>query len=257
MTDRPDRTRSSRTVLVLVGAALILLGVIAIAGLLSGSVREQSTAQFQEVTVLELDLDSAAVTVRADGESVVVRKDVTSGWFGGSSSEEQNGSTLRVVKRCPPVLGFGCGGTYVITVPAGVEVRGGTSNGAITLDGIEAAVDVATSNGAIEMSGLSGEVSVRTSNGRIQGGSLSSPSLRASTSNGRINLELSATPTTLEARTSNGDIEIVLADDAPAVALSTTTSNGRTDTQIRTDPNADASMTITTSNGDITVRYPS
>jgi hypothetical protein len=218
MTDRPDRTRSSRTVLVLVGAALILLGVIAIAGLLSGSVREQSTAQFQEVTVLELDLDSAAVTVRADGESVVVRKDVTSGWFGGSSSEEQNGSTLRVVKRCPPVLGFGCGGTYVITVPAGVEVRGGTSNGAITLDGIEAAVDVATSNGAIEMSGLSGEVSVRTS---------------------------------------NGDIEIVLADDAPAVARSTTTSNGRTDTQIRTDPNADASMTITTSNGDITVRYPS
>lgn len=253
-TDRREPSRS-RAGFVVVGAVLVLVGLVALTGVLSG--RDQSTGSFEGVTTLDLDLRSASVVIRAgDGDEVVVEKDVTTGVFGGSSAEEQAGSTLRLTQRCPVVLGFRCRGTYTLTVPADVEVRGSTTNGAIRIQGLEGTVDVVTTNGAVHMEDLAGAVSVGTTNGRIEGDSLATPSLRASTSNGAVRLGFVTTPTRLEVRTSNGGVEVVLPEDAPVVAVSAQTSNGDTVADVRTDPSSDSRFDISTSNGDIVVRYP-
>jgi DUF4097 and DUF4098 domain-containing protein YvlB len=96
---------------------------------------------------------------------------------------------------------------------------------------------------------------VATSNGAIVGSNLGSETIEVRTSNGRIELDFAAVPELVRARTSNGAIEIVLPADTPPVALSTSTSNGSVDADIRTDPTANVIVDAETSNGDITVRY--
>ncbi len=86
----------------------------------------------------------------------------------------------------------------------GCHVRGSTSNGAIELEDV-GEVDVQTSNGRIELEDVTGSVVAETSNGRISGSDLSGDGVRATTSNGAIELEL-GTPQDVEASTSNGAI---------------------------------------------------
>ena len=45
--------------------------------------QEQSTTSFEGVSVLEFELDNAAITVSAAGDAVVVEKDVRTGLWGG------------------------------------------------------------------------------------------------------------------------------------------------------------------------------
>ncbi len=250
-----DRPTSSRATSLVIGAVLVLAGLIALTGVFGN--REQATLRFEGVSELDLDLRSAAVTIRAgDGDDIVVEKDVTTGFFGGSSNEEQNGSTLRLTKSCPAVFGFRCGGNYVITVPTEVEIRGNTTNGNIRLEAIQGPIDVTTTNGEVDLEEVKGSTTVETSNGRIRGTALGVPSLRLSTSNGTVFAEFAASPTTVEIRTSNGDVEVVVPNDTPPLAVSTDTSNGSMSIQVRTDPSAEASLPLSPPHGDTVVRYP-
>lgn len=216
---------------------------------------EESTSSFDGVAVLEFELDNASVTVTAGGDSVVVGKDIRTGWWGGSATEEQNGDVLRVRLDCPNLFGFGCGGSYEITVPGNVEVTGDTGNGAIALTALTADVDVRTSNGAIRLDDLEGAVIARTSNGGIDGSGLASPRVVVDTSNGPIVLSFEFSPDTVEARTSNGRVEIHLPEDSPAYAVDANTSNGTVESAIRTDPAASARIQVNTSNGDVVIGY--
>jgi hypothetical protein len=62
-------------------------------------------------------------------------------------------------------------------------------------------------------------------------------------------------PASLSARSSNGAIEVRLPPDSGPYAVETSTSNGTVSTDIRTDPAAPLSISLQTSNGDITVGY--
>lgn len=184
-----------------------------------------------------------------------MEKDIRTGWWGGSATEEQNGDVLRIRLDCPNLFGFGCGGSYEITVPESVEVRGDTGNGAIVLTALAADVDVRTSNGAIRLDDIEGVVTARTSNGTIEGSGLASPTVVADTSNGPIVLAFESAPDTVEARTSNGRVEIYLPEDSPAYAVDANTSNGTVESALRTDPAASARIQVNTSNGDVTIGY--
>ena len=185
----------------------------------------------------------------------MVDKDIRTGWWGGSATEEQNGDVLRIRLDCPSLFGFGCGGNYEIAVPDDVVVTGDTGNGAIALSALTSDVDVRTSNGAIRLDDLEGTVSARTSNGAIEGSGLASPRVVADTSNGPIVLGFESAPDSVEARTSNGRVEIYLPDDSPAYAVDANTSNGTVESALRTDPAASARIQVNTSNGDVVIGY--
>lgn len=255
MTPTEEGPARRNTTMIVVGAALIVIGILAVLTMVGSGVSEESTSSFGGVAVVDFDLDNASIDIRAGGDEVVVEKTVSTGLFGGSATEEQAGDTLQVVLDCQPFFGFGCKGSYVVTVPAATEIVGATANGSIELADLSGPVDVASSNGGIDLQGVSGEVVVRTSNGRIDGEDLQSSTLTARTSNGGISLSFEVAPESVEARTSNGPVEIQLPSDAPAYAVSASTSNGEVETGIRTDPVAGPTLDIDTSNGDIVLRY--
>jgi DUF4097 and DUF4098 domain-containing protein YvlB len=201
----------------------------------------------EDIRTIQLIDSSGSVTVRGDEDTSEVTVERTVSYRGERTVDETHevdGDTLEL-HGC----GRRCSVDYTIEVPAGVDVRGSTSNGAIELTGV-GEVDVLTSNGRIELEEVTGSVSAETSNGRIIGRDLSGGGVRVSTSNGAIELELGE-PQDVEARTSNGAIRLEVPHESYRV--STETSNGDTDLEVQNDADGRFSLDLRTSNGSITV----
>ena len=207
-------------------------------------VSDQTTIT-EDIATVQLVDPTGSVTVRGGATEVVVKR--TLSYRGELEVEETHrvdGDTLEL-RGC----GRRCVVDYTIEVPSGVDVRGSASNGAIELEDV-GEVDVQTSNGRIELEDVTGSVVAETSNGRISGSDLSGDGVRATSSNGAIELEL-GTPQDVEASTSNGAIRLTVPADSYRV--STETSNGRTDVGIPNDSDGRFSLDLRTSNGSITV----
>lgn len=243
----------SRPALIVVGLAMVALGVVAVLALLGGTTRQESTEEFEAVSRLEFDLENARIEIVA-GERVRVERSLSTGIFGGRTSNDLEGDVLRVVQSCPPFFSFGCGGSFVVTLPPDTAVEGETSNGAIRVAGLGGDVAVATSNGPVTLEGLGGRLDVETSNGPVTGIDLLSEFVEVGTSNGRIELVFGSAPSSVVANSSNGGIEVAVPADSPAYAVDASTSNGQTDIGIRTDPASPNSISLSTSNAGITVR---
>ena len=246
-----------RNTWIVVGVVVVAIGLGLLFSPLASFTRDSGTQTFSGVTAIEFDLENSPIELRAGGEEVVVDYSFSSGLFGSAEvSLDQSGETLRLEQGCPGFfIAWGCQASFEVTVPPGVEVFGSTSNGAVVIAGIEGPVDVTTSNGAISLEDVTSPVVARTSNGAISGEGLSSDEFDVATSNGRITLTFVTAPSSLTARSSNGAIDVLLPADAPPFAVETSTSNGRVSADIRTDPAAPASISLQTSNGDITVGY--
>lgn len=145
--------------------------------------------------------------------------------------------------------GRNCSVDYTVEVPAGVDVSGETSNGAITLSDV-GEVDVQTSNGRVDLADVAGTVSASSSNGRIVGRGLTGTGIDVDTSNGEIDLKV-ATPQDVSADTSNGSIRIAVPD--ASYRIDAHTSNGGTEIGVADDPAGEFELALGSSNGSVTV----
>jgi hypothetical protein len=246
-----------RNTWIVVGIGVIALGLAFLFSPLATFTRDSGTQSFSGVTLIEFDLENSPIVLQSGDDEVIVDYSYSSGLLGSANVVlDQSGETLRLEQGCPGFfIAWGCQASFEVVVPAGIEVSGATSNGSVALTGVEGLVDVTTSNGAISLENVTSSVIARTSNGSIIGEGLTSDEFDVATSNGRITLSFTATPSSLSARSSNGTIEVLLPADAPPLAVETSTSNGRVSADIRTDPGAPGSISLQTSNGDITVGY--
>lgn len=244
---------------IFLAVVLVVIGVVALVSVFAGSRSEQRSDSFVDVTTIEFDLDNADIRLVEGATEVVVDREVSTGWLSGEASVEQEGQLLRVAFDCPPfgfgLFGFGCSGDYELSVPPGTGVVGTTGNGALRIGALDGPLDLSTSNGGVKLERTSGPVTVRTSNGAITATGLASSVVDLATSNGAVDLAFDAAPRTLAVRTSNGRIAVRLPADAPAYAVDATTSNGSVRNEVRTDPDVDRSITLSTSNGDIELQY--
>ena len=96
------------------------------------------------------------------------------------------------------------------------------------MDGVDGTVTADTSNGRITIDSVTGDASAKTSNGSV---------------------EVSAVDGNVYGETSNGRITVI--GDGEPVALTIVTSNGDEIVQGPTDPDAERSVDIRSSNGDV------
>jgi hypothetical protein len=235
----------------------VLLMIVLAPRLLSSEIKHSGTNWGGGIGTIELDLSNGSVTIVgvANRTSVEISQAATTGLLSGSVEMRLRDGSLRIHQRCPTLLGFRCRADLDLQVPDGVFITGGTSNGAIRASHLSGDLDIRTSNGAISLEDMTGRLNGRTSNGAIFGENIGSPSVTFQTSNGSITMDFASPPAMVDLRTSNGAIRIDLPSDAPAFAVSTTTSNGRIDTSVRTDPASSNRIDARTSNGNITIRY--
>ncbi|MFD6090950.1 DUF4097 family beta strand repeat-containing protein [Oerskovia sp. NPDC060338] len=234
---------------------LATAGLVAVAALALGACgfgpRSSATDTYTEdagITAVRIDLEAGSVTLRGSDPATGLSIERTVDFVGEYPAHD----THRVEDGVLVLAGCGrhCSASYTVDLPAGLPVTGETSHGSIELDRT-GAVDVRTSNGSVTLAGIDAKVLARTSNGKIAGTGLGgTEGVDVETSNGSIELTLS-TPQDVRATTDNGAVRLTVPEGSYRV--SATTDLGGTDVSVPDDPDAEHHLVAESSNGRVTV----
>lgn len=241
------RSRQTR-VLAAVALAALTAGGLSACSALGRKTFEDDAKVSRKVTSIRLDSRDGGVKVdaSADISTISVHREVT--YHGdkpsGTSFSVENG--VLVLAGC----GKHCGVDYVVKVPAGLPVAGGTSNGSLALTDV-GAVDVHTTNGEIAVNSASGSVKLRTSNGDVDVKDVRGGDIDTRTSNGKVTI-LTAAPQNITARTTSSSLTVT----APPAKYRITANDSHGDKEVafKNDPSGKYHLDLSTSNGDLTVK---
>lgn len=232
--------------------AAVALAALTVGGLSACSALDQKTFEDdakvpQKITSIRLDSGNGGVKVDASADisttSVHRKVNYRGDKPSGTSFSIENG--VLTLSGC----GKNCGVDYVVKVPAGLPVTGGTSNGSLTLTDV-GTVDVHTSNGEIAVNSATGPVKLRTSNGDVNVKDAKGGDINTHTSNGEVTIR-TATPQNIRARTTSGSLTIT----APPAKyqISANDSHGDKKVAFKNDPSGKYRLDLSTTNGDLTV----
>jgi DUF4097 and DUF4098 domain-containing protein YvlB len=209
-------------------------------------------------TTVRIDANTTDVEIRSgDVSEVKITRHSKRNAFSSEPKERYENGTLELTERCG-VLAFGsCGTRYVVVVPReqnhGVRIE--TSSGDLRVIDVSGAVELKSSSGDLAASGIGGQLTLDTSSGDIETEAITSPSVKAHSSSGDIELRFIAVPASVDVEASSGDVRIVLPDGADAYKVDADTSSGHRDADIRTDPSSTRSIKAETSSGNLTIEY--
>jgi hypothetical protein len=253
---RPPRTRA--VLLVVLPVAVVLVVAAAAVGairLLGGSpvdVRERVPAAPR----LRLDVPNAALSlVAARGDTVTVA--VT-----GRTTGPRPVVAVRTVGERTLVSG-GCRTPWFVVcelavrvgLPADTDVVLRGSNSDVTVAGLRGAMDLGTSNGGVEVRGATGPVAARTTNGAVVLTGSRSGTVVVATTNGGVDLGFAAPPRHVEARSTNAGITVRVPDDGAMYEVDATTTNGTVDGDVERDVGAARSISVHSTNADVSVEH--
>jgi DUF4097 and DUF4098 domain-containing protein YvlB len=180
------------------------------------------------------------VAVGAPGSPLVVRRMLDWSFGTAGSTETVTDGRLDIAARCSIRLGVGaCSVGYEVTVPPNLAVR---------LD---------SDTGDVEVTGPVGNVTASTDIGDVRIEGAKADRVDASASTGDIDVELASPPRDVAARSSTGDVVVVLPADGTSYDVRTSTSTGDATVTVPSRPGADRRIDASTSTGDVLVRTAS
>ena len=210
-----------------------------------------------DVDVLDVDTSNGAVTIvgAAERDEITVTARISDGLRTTGERQTLVDGRLELRGSCPILASMWCEVKYTVEVPADIDVRVDTDNGQISVRGITGTAVLEADNGAVEVADLRGDLTVNGDNTSVTATQLMSDSVIAETDNGSITIELLEPPTSVDARSSNGSIDVLLPDTEETYVLDISTDNGDISRDIRTAPDSPRHILIETDNGDAIVRY--
>jgi hypothetical protein len=260
-TPGPSRTvgaRLWRTVGALLALAAVGWGAFNVVVLVAHEERTEVTRyDAAQVRVLDVVSSAGSVTIigSPDRREIRVTADISDGMRKTGQRQAVVDGRLELRASCPVIGSEWCRVTYTVEVPTDLEVRARADDGRLRVSRIDGPVDLKGGNGPVEVSDVRGRVTIDDDNGRITATRLTSDAVVATTNNGSVTVELLAPPATVEARSTNGNVEVILPNTGDAYRLDISTNNGHTSNEIRTDPASDRHLVIESDNGDVTARY--
>lgn len=219
------------------------------------------TMRFDAATVdlVELHIADGSVTVRGtDTEEVRVSVRIDDGLLPTDDRAElqgDRGEILVLRADCPPVVSRFCAAHYTLEVPRSVAVTVSTGDGRVDVSGIDAPVTLRSADGAVVVDDLGGPLTLHSADGSLVGTNLRSQIVEADTIDGRVELRFRSAPLSVEASTVDGSVEVVVPDDGEAYRVDLSTMDGATESLVRTAPDAERSITGSSYDGRVTVRY--
>ncbi|MCP2031077.1 hypothetical protein L1277_001168 [Okibacterium sp. HSC-33S16] len=267
---QPRRMSRGLRLTLLIGIPLVILALIVVFTIgLTNAIRSVVAGSGDSSAVLSekradagssvsIDLPNAAITLGAsDDEQVqVTMRGTSSGEKPRLSVGTNDDGETEISGGCPRgwFLFNRCSVRVEVLLPAELDVELDGQNGSVTATGLDGNLDLSTTNGTLRIEESSGRLDLETTNGRIELADASSPNVDAETTNGTVQMQFSAAPDVVSARSTNGEISVSVPDDDESYRVDADTTNGKVDTaDIRTDPDADRSITARTTNGRVTV----
>lgn len=281
----PPRPNVTGRVLGTIGAilalAMVALGALYLVDLsMSETTTTHQSYDAVDTVVLRADGDITVTAAEGDIEVDVIAH---SGLREPTYSDVVSAGALEINHRCGWSIALPrCSGELDVTLPAGTRVVVRTENGDVVASGLAGDVSLSSGNGQIEAEEISGPLDIDSSNGGIDVMGAGA-GVRASTSNGSIDVitvdgtviadsangdvTIGSVTGDVSATSSNGSVEIsevsgdvygvssngevTVVGDGEPVALTIETSNGDEIIQGPTDPDAERSVEIRSSNGDV------
>jgi hypothetical protein len=205
---------------------------------------------------VDVSVDAGSVRlVATDAERITVRARVSDGLVATDHDERLEDGALVLQVSCPPVLSAFCSVDYVVELPADVAVRVRTETAPVTVIGTTAPLDVATDTGGIRLVDTEGDVVARTDTGTVTLDEVVASRTDVRTDTGTVRAGYAREPDAVDVRTDTGSVEIVLPDSGTSYRLVTDTGSGSIAAPVRTDPDAERSIEVSTGTGSITVTY--
>ncbi|MEV4016585.1 DUF4097 family beta strand repeat-containing protein [Nonomuraea angiospora] len=222
-----------------VGGVVLAVTLLACMVTLLSWVGRQSETQRQDYrrpARLEVDVAGTEVVLQAfDADRVEVERWLT--WATGKPAprETWQGDTLRLSLDCPPTPNLpGCSAAYRIWVPADLPVS------------------VRTVSGAVRLESLRGQVTVDTDSGDVRGSGLGAGDFTAGAGSGDVRLAFTGVPKRVAARTSSGDITVIVPREH-GYNVRARATDGQESIGVRRDPAASATIEASTDVADITI----
>lgn len=246
----------------LVGGSLftaVLLGFTTLQVVVALAHEQRTTVeQFDATGLREVRIHNDAGRVRVIGtesDVVTVRAEISDGYRPTGHTERVDGARLVLDTSCPIFLSSYCDLTYVVEVPAGLHVSVWSPD-QVSVEDVTGDV-VVESEGAIELARIGGTVQATSNSGAVSALGLTSSDVDLASDLGGVTVDFARQPSAVRVTSDLGDIEVVLPDTASDYRVSSTTDLGATTTEISTDPDSERSITASTDDGDVTIRYAS
>ncbi|MEU8248236.1 hypothetical protein [Nonomuraea sp. NPDC048916] len=234
---------------IMASAVLVALGMAGGCGLDTEEVHAGRTFQYSGDRLTIVSSLGGLRVMPGTGAEVRVDR-----WVKGKAAREGNTSwslkdgTLRLSADCTMIFGD-CGARYHVRVPPGTRlvVEGGDDG--VILDDLTQDVDVSAS-GPIRAYGTSGRLRLQGDDSVIAGDRLRSPSVRARTGGGAINLTFAVGPSEVDAVSHDGRVTTTVPNGAYRVTAEST--HGRVWSQLK-NSKGDHTVIAKSTSGDVRI----
>jgi hypothetical protein len=233
-------------------------GTFNIVDLLAHEVRTVTEVVDAEgVSMIDIDNSIGRVFVTGtDTDQVTIVARISDGLRATGNSSRVVDDRLEIRASCPLFGSMWCSVDYQIEVPAGIDLDINADDGRVEVVDVRGALAVDDDNGSIDIRGADGPLRATTDNGSIDATGVRSATVFADSDNGSVEIVMATPPQQLEASTDNGSVTVVLPDTSDTYAVDADTDNGSVRNDVRTDPSSARTITLSSDNGNVTVRYP-
>jgi hypothetical protein len=272
LTDRFDRL-TSWGLRVLEGRAVRVLwlagaSLIAVPMLIFGTYQVASAIAHEERTVTDsfaaagltgVDVEGSAGSVRVigveDADSINVRSRVSHGLRRTGYRTFVRDGRLVVSSTCPLYGSTWCTVSSTIEMPSdlAVSIR---AEGGVEVSDVHGGVFVHTDGGGVTATRVSGTLDLSSDQGSVEATGIDADHAVATSDQGRVDLTFTDSPRSVEARSDQGSVTVVLPEE-PGVVYATTveTDQGSAQALIAHDPRSDRTIVASSDQGDVTVSY--
>jgi DUF4097 and DUF4098 domain-containing protein YvlB len=148
-----------------------------------------------------------------------------------------------------------CSTSLRLVVPATAALTLTSSDGSISVHGVQGALDLQSDDGDVDVTSAPGPLQLSSDNGSVTGTGLTSGQVQASSDNGDVALGFVAAPKTVSASSENGSVTVLLPHGPDSYLVSASTDNGSRSVGVPIDSASDRHIVANSEDGDVAVAY--
>jgi hypothetical protein len=236
----------------LVLAALAALLALSACGS-SETVHDQRVFGFSGPRLVIDDSTSGLRVVPGSGPGIQVQR-----WLSGTaakpghSSWTLSGDTLRLGIDCSGLV-LRCGSRFQVAVPPGVSVVVHSGSGNDTVSGLSGSLAIDGDSGQVKLTGLSGPLQVSTGSGNITGSAIRSPTVRATSHQGSVDIGFAAAPQFVDIKCTDGNATARVPPAGHRYHVVVGSGSGTARSKVPDDRQSSSVVQVSSRNGNATV----
>jgi Putative adhesin len=219
----------------------------------SETVHDQRVFGFSGARLVIDDSTSDLQVVPGSGPGIQVQR-----WLSGTaakpghSSWTLSGDTLRLGIDCSGLV-FRCGSRFQVAVPPGVSVVVHSGDGNDTVSGLSGSVVIEGGSGQVKVSNISGPLKISTREGDITASAIRSPTVRATSKDGNVDIGFAAAPQFVDIKCTDGNARARVPAAGHRYHVVVSSSTGTAQSKVPDDRQSSSVVQVSSINGNATV----